>query len=279
MKIRIKNGLDIPLAGAPAQVIDAGHRVRSVAVLGGDYNGLKPRMFVQAGDRVALGQALFHDKHDPDVMYVAPGGGTVVSVNRGPRRVLQSVVIELEENEPDNSDVSHLAVRDPDSLDAQAIRSVLFESGLWTAFRARPYGKVPHSSSHPHSIFVTAIDTQPLAPDPQCVIVAYSDEFRSGLRVMSRLTDGRGPSPAVPLTQTSSGRAQWTIMFVIAIIDHVGRLFLIIDRRSPAAPRVGLKSDDYRTHQAPGIMNDTEAFPTPAGLPEVSDAPDQYGVT
>jgi Na+-transporting NADH:ubiquinone oxidoreductase subunit A len=70
--------------------------VRSVAVIGFDYHGMKPTMAVQVGDRVKLGQVLFSDKKTPGVVFTAPGAGTVSAIHRGEQRVLQSVVIDLE---------------------------------------------------------------------------------------------------------------------------------------------------------------------------------------
>ncbi|MFX5747694.1 NADH:ubiquinone reductase (Na(+)-transporting) subunit A, partial [Acinetobacter baumannii] len=60
-------------------------------------------------------------------------------------------------------------------------------SGLWTALRTRPFSKVPDPESSPSSIFVTAIDTQPLAADPQVVIAEQGEAFRAGLTVLGRL--------------------------------------------------------------------------------------------
>ena len=94
-RIKINKGLDIPIAGPPEPAVEPGHPVRTVALLGSDYLGLKPKMLVQEGDQVGAGQALFIDKRDPQVMFTAPGSGRVAAINRGARRVLQSVVIEL----------------------------------------------------------------------------------------------------------------------------------------------------------------------------------------
>ena len=114
MLIKITRGLDIPLAGTPEPVPEAGNEIRSVAVLGGDYIGLRPRMRVQAGDRVSLGQPLFADKHDPAVLFTAPGSGVVTAVNRGARRALQSVVISLDESAAEESTHADLVGTDPD---------------------------------------------------------------------------------------------------------------------------------------------------------------------
>lgn len=190
MRITIKKGLDIPIAGAPKPTVDVAGPVRSVAVLGDDHVGLKPRMMVQVGDRVSLGQPLFADKRDPEVMYTAPGSGTVAAINRGVRRVLQSVVIELDESGDEISRFADLSDSDPATVVQNDIRLALFNSGLWTAFRTRPYNKVPQSDSRPRSIFVTAIDTRPLAANPDIVVAAHREAFALGLQLIARLTEG-----------------------------------------------------------------------------------------
>lgn len=183
---RIKKGLDIPLAGKPAQRIDNTRAVRSVAVLGADYVGLKPGMSVQVGERVARGQLLFIDKNYPAVRYTAPASGVVSAIHRGAQRVFQSLVIDVDDSiEP----LRFPSWRDAElaTLDADTVRNQLVDSGLWTALRTRPYSKVPAPDSTPHSIFVTAIDTHPLAPDPAVVIAAQPNAFRNGIQLLSRL--------------------------------------------------------------------------------------------
>ena len=187
--IKIKKGLDLPIAGAPRQAIEEGHQVRSVAVLGGDYVGMKPTMEVREGDTVKKGQLLFTDKKTDGVKYTAPAGGKVTAVYRGHKRVLQSVVIEIADQEEEITFTAH----DPASLaslDREAVQTQLVDSGEWTLLRTRPYGKVPAPGSAPNSIFVTAIDTNPLAQDPAVVIKENEESFRHGLTVLTRLTDG-----------------------------------------------------------------------------------------
>lgn len=183
--IRIKRGLDLPITGAPEQRIQAGRPVRSVAVIGFDYHGMKPTMAVQVGDRVKLGQVLFSDKKTPGVVFTAPGAGTVSAIHRGEQRVLQSVVIDLDGDEA--VEFKRYGDADIDRLDDQAVRSNLIDSGLWTALRTRPFSKVPAIDARPHSIFVTAMDTHPLAVDPVVVISEHKDDFSRGLRVLARI--------------------------------------------------------------------------------------------
>lgn len=210
MLIKLSKGLDIPIKGTPAQSIEPSAAVHSVGLLGGDYVGLKPRLLVAAGDQVKLGQPLFIDKRDPAVKFTAPGSGTVSAINRGARRALQSVVIDLDGADEHQTDFNKVTEADPRSLDAAAICNVLQESGLWTAFRSRPFSKVPQSSSKPGAIFVTAIDTNPLAGDPEPVIAQHIEAFRTGLTIIERLTPGplyvcTSPDLSVPV---AVGKAQ-----------------------------------------------------------------------
>ncbi|MFP3427154.1 NADH:ubiquinone reductase (Na(+)-transporting) subunit A, partial [Pseudoalteromonas sp. SIMBA_162] len=94
--IEVKRGLDLPIAGAPEQRIEDAQPVRRVAILGVDYVGMKPTMEVREGDKVKQGQLLFTDKKTPGVRYTAPAAGTVVEINRGEKRKLLSVVIEID---------------------------------------------------------------------------------------------------------------------------------------------------------------------------------------
>ncbi|TWC38978.1 Na+-transporting NADH:ubiquinone oxidoreductase subunit A [Pseudomonas sp. SJZ079] len=183
--IKIKDGLDLPITGAPAQRIEAARPVRSVAVIGSDYHGMKPTMEVQVGDRVKLGQVLFSDKKSPGVSYTAPGAGVVSAIHRGEKRVLQSLVIDLDGDE--QVSFAQYPATQLDSLSDAQVRENLQQSGLWTALRSRPFSKVPAVDAVPSSIFVTAIDTHPLAADPALVIGEYATDFENGLKVLSCL--------------------------------------------------------------------------------------------
>lgn len=189
MQFTIKKGLDLPITGGPKQAIEDGNQVTMVAVLGPDFVGMKPTMMVQEGDQVKLGQALFSDKKNPGVNFTSPGAGKVKAINRGAKRVLQSVVIELQGNQEETFakyKPSELA-----GLSQEQVRDNLVASGLWTTLRTRPYGKIPAIESKPNSIFVTAIDTQPLAADPVVIIKERATDFVNGLEVIAKLTEGK----------------------------------------------------------------------------------------
>ncbi|MCQ4299838.1 Na(+)-translocating NADH-quinone reductase subunit A [Pseudomonas songnenensis] len=197
--INIKRGLDLPIAGAPAQRIEAGRPVRSVAVVGFDYPTMKPTMAVQVGDRVKLGQILFSDKKSEGVHYTSPGAGVVSAVHRGEKRVLQSVVIDLDGDE--EITFASYSPAQLDGLSSEQVRENLQQSGLWTALRTRPFSKVPAVDATPASIFVTAIDTHPLAADPAVIIAEQAEAFEAGLKVLTNLAKVflcKAPSASLP---------------------------------------------------------------------------------
>ncbi len=175
----------MPIVGAPTQRIEAGRPVRSVAVIGFDYPTMKPTMAVQVGDRVKLGQILFSDKKSEGVHYTAPGAGVVSAVHRGEKRVLQSVVIDLEGD--DEITFASYSSDQLEGLSSEQVRESLQQSGLWTALRTRPFSKVPAVDAVPNSIFVTAIDTHPLAADPAVIIAEQAEAFEAGLKVLGNL--------------------------------------------------------------------------------------------
>lgn len=183
--IKLKHGLDLPITGAPTQRIEAARPVRSVAVIGFDYHGMKPTMEVQVGDRVKLGQLLFTDKKTPGVRYTAPAAGVISAIHRGEKRVLQSVVIDIDGEEQET--FAQYAADQLEALSDQQVRENLQQSGLWTALRTRPFSKVPALDAVPSSIFVTAIDTHPLAADPAVIIGEHAADFENGLKVLGNL--------------------------------------------------------------------------------------------
>ena len=201
--INIKKGLDLPIAGNPEQNITQGNAVSRVALVGFDYVGMKPTMLVQVGDKVKKGQVLFTDKKNEGVQYTAPASGTVVEVNRGKRRVFESLVIEIEGN--DEITFNKYSASELSGLTREQVQSQLVESGMWTAIRTRPYSKAPALDSEPSSIFVSTLDTNPLAADPSIIIAEQKEAFTNGLAVLSCLSKKlfvtKAPEADVPAAQ------------------------------------------------------------------------------
>ncbi|SES70229.1 Na(+)-translocating NADH-quinone reductase subunit A [Thorsellia anophelis] len=184
--IRIQRGLDIPIAGIPEQnSIDAKSTTQQ-AIIGFDYPGLKPSILVEVGQQVKLGQSLLLDKKNQGVVITAPCAGKVIAINRGEKRIFQSIVIESE-SLTENNTIVFESFDDITVLSETKIREQLQQSGLWSAFRTRPYSKIPAIDAKANSIFVNAMDTHPLAADPQVVIKHYQADFDKGLAVIAKL--------------------------------------------------------------------------------------------
>ncbi|MEJ2049927.1 MAG: Na(+)-translocating NADH-quinone reductase subunit A [Calditrichota bacterium] len=186
---KIRKGLTLPITGEPEQVVSESNIPHKVAVLGDDYVGMKPTMEVQVGDRVKVGQVLFTDKKMPLIKYTSPGAGKVIEINRGEKRHFLSVVVELDGNE----EVAFQAHSESklDSITRKEIVDQLLDSGLWTSLRARPFSRVANPEIPPHAIFITAMDTNPLAPDVAKIIEGNKQSFIAGLKILSKLTEGK----------------------------------------------------------------------------------------
>ena len=191
----IRRGLRLPVSGEPDQTVGPARMARRVALLADDYVGLRPTMHVAEGDNVRRGGLLFEDKKRPGVRFTSPAAGTVEAVHRGERRSFRSIVIAVDRDEQEGRGgasvgFSSFSGRHPTGLGGDDVRELLIESGLWPALRARPFGRVADPMTRPHSIFVTAIDTEPLAPRVEIVLDGATGPFENGLKALAQMTDG-----------------------------------------------------------------------------------------
>ena len=191
--IKTKRGLDLPISGSPKQTIEDGPTIRQVALVGYDYPGMKPTMEVREGDQVKAGQLIFTDKKTPGVKFTAPASGKVVAVNRGDKRVFESLVVEVDADaDAETETFVAYPVAQLRTLERGKIVENLVESGEWTAIRTRPYSKVPQPDSPaPGALFITASDTRPLCADPALFINEHPDAFLAGIDALARLTEGK----------------------------------------------------------------------------------------
>ncbi len=194
----IMKGLNLPISGTPEPKIDENRAVRKVAIIASDYIGMRPTFKVAVGDKVKRGQVLFENKKLPGVLHTSFAKGEVKAINRGERRALQSVVIEVEESDvsgkPSASEQVQFANyrgKAINNLSDEEVRGLLIESGMWLSFRTRPFGKNPGVEDVPHSIFVTAMDTNPLAPKLEQFLKGREEDISLGLEVLKRLMPGK----------------------------------------------------------------------------------------
>ncbi len=262
---RNSKGLDLPIAGEPEHRIETASPAHQVALLAADYPGMSPTMHVQVGDEVSRGQLLFEDKKTSGVRYTSPGSGRVTAIHRGERRALQSLVVQLDASESsgraDSVSFSAYTGRHPGSLARTEVQELLLESGLWTALRARPFGKVADPAETPRSIFVTAMDSNPLAPPARLALEGQKAAFERGLRAVAKLTQGpvficESPESGFPVPSDSQFRREefrgphpsGTVGFHIHMLDPVDRNRLVWHLNFQDVVEIGRLFGDGQLH-------------------------------
>jgi len=190
MDFFIKKGLDLPIKGHASTDHVAQYTPSKVALLGADYVGMKPTMAVEVGDHVKTGQVLFSCKKNIGLKFTTPATGEVIEINRGEKRVFQSIVIKCADQDDHIAFPSYKGA----SLDAYTsneLRDLLVASGQWAAIRQRPFDKVAPVEGQTAAIFVTATDTHPLSPDPAFIISRFESAFHLGLDILAKLTEAK----------------------------------------------------------------------------------------
>ena len=192
---RFRRGLSLPIAGAPEPTLDDAAAPSAVALSTADYPGMKPAMHVSPGDAVRRGQLLFEDRKQPGVRFTSPAAGTVAAVNRGAKRALISVVVRVDPSDQVSSAGAQVEFRSytgrhPSAMSREEVEALLVESGDCTALRARPFGRSAAPGSAPKSIFVTAMNSEPFAPDVDRIAEGRAGDLERGLAALARLTDG-----------------------------------------------------------------------------------------
>jgi Na+-transporting NADH:ubiquinone oxidoreductase subunit A len=180
----IKKGLNLPISGSTSSPdCVQGAAAQQVALLPQEAWGIKVQMLAAVGDQVKVGSPLFCDRRDPGVIFTSPAAGTIAAVNRGARRAVQSVVIDVA------SFSEHAELPSSDGSRNKLVAS-LAASGLWPNLRQRPFDKVAQSGDTPQAIFVTATDTNPLAANPIDLVCCREADVQAGLKALLTLSGG-----------------------------------------------------------------------------------------
>ena len=185
--IKLKKGLDIKLKGSAEPVMEVVPVPSSVALKPTDFPGLTPKLVVKQDDVIQVGDVIFYDKYHPEVVFTAPAGGKVASINRGERRRILEVVISTD---PGSGSVQFRQA-DPQNLSAEEIKEQLLKSGLWPFIKRRPYGTIALPQEQPRDIFISTFDTAPLAPDYNFIMEGQLETFQTGIHALARLTHGK----------------------------------------------------------------------------------------
>lgn len=181
--IRLRKGLDIRLLGKPESKIVETRASKTYAICPDDFTGVTPKLVVREQQKVKAGEALFIDKNHPEVKFVSPVSGEVTAVNRGARRKVLSVVVT-----PDAAqEYVEFGVKSVQSLSGRDVLTALQESGLFGFFRQRPYDVIASPEDTPRSIFVSAFDSKPLAPEFEFVLQGNELDFQTGLSALAKI--------------------------------------------------------------------------------------------
>jgi Na+-transporting NADH:ubiquinone oxidoreductase subunit A len=185
--IKIRKGLDIKMKGQAEKIYVKAPRAKTYAIKPVDFQELTPKIIPKLCDPVKVGTAIFFDKYNPEIKFPSPVSGTLKEIRRGERRRIIEVVVE-----DDGKDTPEKFLQgDPANLTREQIVDNLLESGLWPMIRQRPYSIIARPGKKPKSIFISAFDTSPLAPDYDFVLKDMEEDFQWGVNVLKRLTEGK----------------------------------------------------------------------------------------
>ena len=184
--IRLKKGLNIPLAGAAPAKIAETVAPDLVAVKPTDFKALVPKLSVKEGDSVKAGDVLFVDKMCPEIRFCSPCSGVVHQIVRGDKRKLLAVTVKAD---AEQKSVGFESV-DCSKMDSQAVTAALLERGLWPMIKQRPYGIIAKPGDAPKGIFISAMVTAPLAPAADFITEGQLEYLQAGIDALGRLTQG-----------------------------------------------------------------------------------------
>lgn len=185
--IKLCKGLDIQLQGKAEAAIKVASPAALYAVSPLDFEGLVPKMLVKVGDVVKAGTPLFFNKNNKSVVFPSPVSGTVEAVERGEKRKILNVVIKPSET----LEYEDFGKIDLEKATREEVVELLLKSGLWTLLVQRPFGVVASPADTPKSIFVSAFDSAPLAPNYYMTLKGEEEALQKGFDLLKKLTPGK----------------------------------------------------------------------------------------
>ncbi|MEO8569370.1 MAG: Na(+)-translocating NADH-quinone reductase subunit A [Ginsengibacter sp.] len=185
--VKIKKGLNIRLEGEASKIISDLPLPETFSLKPPNFIDVIPKLLVKQGDEVLAGTPLFYDKSNEAIKFCSPVSGEVVEIIRGEKRKLQEVRILADKK------VNFVTFNksNPNNLNRENIIGLLLNSGVWPFIRQRPFGIIANPQEKPKSIFISAFDTNPLAPDNDFIMQHCGEDFQTGLDALQKLTDGK----------------------------------------------------------------------------------------
>jgi Na+-transporting NADH:ubiquinone oxidoreductase subunit A len=181
--IKLRKGLDINLKGKAAEELSTVKEPGFYALVPDDFPGVNPKVVVKEQEYVMAGGPLFIDKNHPEVKFVSPVSGVVTSVERGARRKVLNIVVEAAAEQ----DYEEFGKKDVSKLDGEAVKAALLEAGMFAFMKQRPYDVIADPTVAPRAIFISAFDSNPLAPDFEYVLKGEEANFQTGLDALAKI--------------------------------------------------------------------------------------------
>jgi Na+-transporting NADH:ubiquinone oxidoreductase subunit A len=185
--IKIKKGLNIKLVGEADKILSELPLPEIFAIKPPNFIGVTPKLLVKEGDEVHAGTPLFYDKNNEVIKFCSPVSGEVIEIIRGEKRKILEVKILADK------EINYVAFNKAniDDLSREDIIQALLNSGVWPFVRQRPFGIIANPNETPKSIFISAFDSNPLAPDNDFILQGNEEEFQTGLDALQKLTNGK----------------------------------------------------------------------------------------
>ena len=188
ISLHVKKGYDLKIVGKPSREVEVLEQPDKVAVLPEKIPFIKPRLTIKVGDTVKVGSTLFEDKRNPDLKFLSPGGGRVVQINFGPRRVIQEIVIQLDSDE-EYEEIETVSENLLEQIDKEKLVKIIMAGGLWPLIRELPFRDIASPHLSPPAIFINLCNLEPFQPDPEVYMKGKSDLFKFGIKILKKLTD------------------------------------------------------------------------------------------
>lgn len=185
--IKIKKGLNIKLAGEADKTFSNIALPETFALKLSDFIDVLPKLLVKQGDEVQAGTPLFYDKNNEAIKFCSPVSGEVIEIIRGEKRKILEVKILADKI----INYVNFNKANPKDLSRENIIEALLNSGVWPFIRQRPFGVIANPEEKPKSIFISAFDSNPLAPDNDFIMGEDGENFQTGLDALQKLTDGK----------------------------------------------------------------------------------------
>ena len=181
--IKLRKGLDINLKGKAAAEVVAVKEPGFYSLVPDDFTGVTPKVVVKEQEYVMAGGPLFIDKNHPEVKFVSPVSGVVTSVERGARRKVMNIVVEAAAEQ----DYEEFGKKNVASMNGEAVKEALLNGGMFAFIRQRPYDVIADPTVAPRAIFVSAFDSNPLAPDFEIALKGEEANFQTGLDALAKI--------------------------------------------------------------------------------------------